>query len=74
MGLTKSPAGAHQWTPKKWRGQRHGTGRARALEAPFAIDADHGPRLRLDRYEKFAAFLRGNPDQFANAFARRGSS
>ncbi|CAN7374086.1 catalase/peroxidase HPI [Pararhizobium sp. LjRoot238] len=69
--LTKSPAGAHQWTPK------HGAG---AGTVPNAHDASkrHAPAmlttdlaLRFDpAYEKIARRFFENPDQFADAFAR----
>ena len=69
--LTKSPAGAHQWTPK------HGMG---AGTVPDAHDATkrHAPAmlttdlaLRYDPdYEKIARRFHENPDQFADAFAR----
>ncbi|MBB3610066.1 catalase/peroxidase HPI [Rhizobium sp. BK602] len=69
--LTKSPAGAHQWTPK------HGAG---AGTVPDAHDTSkrHAPAmlttdlaLRFDpAYEKIARRFFENPDQFADAFAR----
>jgi len=69
--LTKSPAGAHQWTPKNGAG---------AGTVPDAHDATkrHAPAmlttdlaLRLDpAYEKIARRFLANPDQFADAFAR----
>jgi catalase-peroxidase len=69
--LTKSPAGAHQWTPK------HGMG---AGTVPDAHDPSkrHAPAmlttdlaLRFDpAYEKIARRFHENPDQFADAFAR----
>ena len=69
--LTKSPAGAHQWTPK------HGMG---ASTVPDAHDPDkrHAPAmlttdlsLRFDpAYEKISRRFLENPDQFADAFAR----
>ncbi|WP_455272587.1 catalase/peroxidase HPI [Rhizobium herbae] len=69
--LTKSPAGAHQWTPK------HGMG---AGSVPDAHDASkrHAPSmltsdlaLRVDpAYEQIARRFYENPDQFADAFAR----
>ncbi|MDQ3369946.1 MAG: catalase/peroxidase HPI [Myxococcota bacterium] len=69
--LTKSPAGAQQWTPK------HGAG---AGTVPDAHDAAkrHAPgmlttdlALRMDpAYEKIARRFLANPDQFADAFAR----
>jgi catalase-peroxidase len=69
--LTKSPAGAHQWTPK------HGAG---ANTVPDAHDKSkrHTPSmlttdlaLRFDpAYEKISRHFFENPDAFANAFAR----
>ncbi len=69
--LTKSPAGAHQWTPK------NGTG---ADSVPDAYDPAkrHAPAmlttdlaLRIDpAYEKISRRFLENPDQFADAFAR----
>jgi len=69
--LTKSPAGAQQWTPK------HGAG---AGSVPDAHDRSkrHAPSmlttdlaLRFDPvYEKIARRFYENPDQFADAYAR----
>jgi catalase-peroxidase len=69
--LTKSPAGAQQWTPK------HGAG---ANTVPDAHDKAkrHAPTmlttdlaLRFDpAYEKISRRFHENPDQFADAFAR----
>jgi catalase-peroxidase len=69
--LTKSPAGAHQWTPK------HGAG---AASVPDAHDPSrrHAPSmlttdlsLRFDpAYEKISRRFHENPDQFADAFSR----
>jgi catalase-peroxidase len=69
--LTKSPAGAHQWTPKNGAGK--GT-------VPDAHDPSkhHAPSmlttdlaLRLDpAYEKISRRFYEHPDQFADAFAR----
>ena len=69
--LTKSPAGAHQWTPK---------GRAGANTVVDAHDPDkfHAPMmstadlaLRMDpAYEKIARRFHDNPKEFAEAFAR----
>ncbi|WP_426125292.1 catalase/peroxidase HPI [Pararhizobium sp. PWRC1-1] len=69
--LTKSPAGAHQWTPK------HGMG---ARSVPDAHDPEkrHAPAmltsdlaLRVDpAYEQISRRFYENPDQFADAFAR----
>jgi catalase-peroxidase len=69
--LTKSPAGAHQWTPKNGGG---------AGTVPDAYDKSktHSPSmlttdlsLRMDpAYEKISRRFHENPDQFADAFAR----
>jgi catalase-peroxidase len=69
--LTKSPAGAHQWTPKNGAG---------AGKMPDAHDASkrHAPSmlttdlsLRLDpAYEKISRRFYEHPEQFADAFAR----
>ena len=69
--LTKSPAGAWQWTPKDGGG---------AGTVPDAHDASkrHAPMmltsdlaLRFDpAYEKISRRFFENPDQFADAFAR----
>ena len=69
--LTKSPAGAHQWTPKQGAG---------AGTVPDAHDASkrHAPSmlttdlaLRVDpAYEKISRRFLANPDLFADAFAR----
>jgi catalase-peroxidase len=69
--LTKSPAGAHQWTPKNGAG---------AGSVPDAFDRSkrHAPSmlttdlaLRVDpAYEKISRRFYEHPDQFADAFAR----
>ncbi len=69
--LTKSPAGAHQWTPKNGKG--NGT-------VPDAHDPSkrHAPSmlttdlaLRFDpAYEKISRRFYEHPDQLADAFAR----
>jgi catalase-peroxidase len=69
--LTKSPAGAHQWTPK------HGAAAGTVPDAhdptkrraPGMLTTDLA--LRFDpAYEKVARNFLANPDQFADAFAR----
>lgn len=69
--LTKSPAGAHQWTPKET---------AAAATVPDAHDASkrHAPMMttadmamRADpAYEKISRRFMANPAEFADAFAR----
>ena len=39
--LTKSPAGANQWTPKNGEWQRYGAGCAQFVKETRAINADH---------------------------------
>ena len=69
--LTKSPAGAHQWTPK------NGAGAGTVPNAhdptkhisPSMLTSDLA--LRMDpAYEKISRRFHANPDQFADAFAR----
>ena len=69
--LTKSPAGAHQWTPKD---------AAAAGTVPDAHDASkrHAPMMttadmamRVDpAYEKIARHFHQNPQEFAQAYAK----
>jgi catalase-peroxidase len=69
--LTKSPAGAHQWTPK------NGAGAGTVPDAydkskrrsPSMLTTDLA--LRVDpAYERISRRFHANPDQFADAFAR----
>src|SRR6185436_14307330 len=69
--LTKSPAGAHQWTPK------NGAGRGTVPDAhdpskrhaPFMLTTDLA--LRMDPiYEPIAKRFLKNPQEFADAFAK----
>ncbi len=69
--LTKSPAGAHQWTPKGGAGANtvvdaHDPNKR---HAPMMTTADLG--LRMDpAYEKIARHFLANPAEFADAYAR----
>ncbi|MBD3254978.1 MAG: catalase/peroxidase HPI [Candidatus Lokiarchaeota archaeon] len=69
--LTKSPAGAYQWTPKGGAGadtvpDAHIPGKR---HAPSMLTTDLS--LRFDpEYEKISRHFLENPDEFANAFAR----
>ncbi|MEQ9304979.1 MAG: peroxidase family protein, partial [Marinoscillum sp.] len=69
--LTKSPAGAHQWTPKNGEGagtipDAHNPGKK---HAPFMLTTDLA--LRMDpEYEKISRNFYENPDEFADAFAK----
>ena len=69
--LTKSPAGAYQWTPKNGAG-------AGTVPDPFDKSKRHAPSmlttdlsLRVDpAYEKVSRRFYEHPDQFADAFAK----
>jgi catalase-peroxidase len=69
--LTKSPAGAHQWTPKNGAGagkipDAHDPSKRRA---PSMLTTDLS--LRVDPvYEKISRRFYEHPDEFADAFAR----
>ena len=69
--LTKSPAGAHQWTPKNGAGDgtvpdAHDSSKR---HAPSMLTTDLA--LRFDpAYEKISRRFYEHPDQFADAFAR----
>jgi catalase-peroxidase len=69
--LTKSPAGAHQWTPKGGAGadtvpDAHISGKR---HAPSMLTTDLS--LRFDPiYEKISRRFMENPDEFQDAFAR----
>jgi catalase-peroxidase len=69
--LTKSPAGAHQWTAKDGAGagtfpDAHNPSKS---HAPFMLTTDLS--LRFDPvYEKISRHFYENPDQFADAFSR----
>jgi len=69
--LTKSPAGAHQWTPKNGAGAGtvpHAHDSSRRI-APSMLTTDLA--LRFDpAYEKISRRYMEHPDQFADAFAR----
>ncbi|HEY1766446.1 MAG TPA: catalase/peroxidase HPI [Terracidiphilus sp.] len=69
--LTKSPAGAHQWTPKS--GAAAGTvpdaHDPKKKHAPIMFTTDLA--LRVDpSYERISRRYLENPDEFADAFAR----
>ena len=67
--LTKSPAGAHQWTAKNAEATiPHAHDPSKKL-LPTMLTTDLS--LRLDpAYEKISRRFLANPDQFADAFAR----
>lgn len=69
--LTKSPAGAHQWTP---------TAESKAARAPDPSDPNGSQALMMTtadmamkmdpEYRKISEHFHKNPDEFADAFAR----
>ena len=69
--LTKSPAGAHQWTPQGGAGagtvpDAHDSAKS---HAPFMLTTDLA--LRFDpAYSPISKRFYENPDEFADAFAR----
>ena len=69
--LTKSPAGAHQWTPKNGAGagtvpDAHDPSKR---HAPFMATTDLS--LRMDpAYEKISRHFHQNPQEFADAYAK----
>ncbi len=69
--LTKSPAGAHQWTPKAGAGAGtvpHAHDKSKRI-APAMLTTDLA--LRFDpAYEKISRRFMENPEEFADAFAR----
>ncbi len=69
--LTKSPAGAHQWTPTKASNARTApmAGDPSKRQALMMSTADMA--LKIDPiYEPIARRFQANPDEFADAFAR----
>jgi catalase-peroxidase len=69
--LTKSPAGAHQWTPKNGagNGQVPDAHDSSKRHAPSMLTTDLA--LRFDpEYEKISRRFYEHPDEFADAFAR----
>jgi catalase-peroxidase len=69
--LTKSPAGANQWTPKdaKAAGTVPDAHDANKRHAPMMTTADMAMRMDPD-YEKISWRFMANPQEFADAFAR----
>ncbi|MBP6794563.1 MAG: catalase/peroxidase HPI [Saprospiraceae bacterium] len=69
--LTKSPAGAHQWTPKNGAGANsvpHAHDKSKRI-APSMLTTDLA--LRFDPvYEKISRRFYENPDEFADVFSR----
>ncbi|MDO9468184.1 MAG: catalase/peroxidase HPI, partial [Thiobacillus sp.] len=69
--LTKSPAGAHQWTPKQATDSNMAPAAHDASEKVPIIMTAADMAMRMDPiYEKIARRFHQNPDAFADAFAR----
>ncbi|HUU98501.1 MAG TPA: catalase/peroxidase HPI, partial [Phycisphaerae bacterium] len=69
--LTKSPAGAHQWTPKDGKGAGtvpHAHDPSKRI-APSMLTTDLSLRFDPD-YEKISRRFHKNPQEFAAAFAK----
>jgi catalase-peroxidase len=69
--LTKSPAGAWQWTPKQATDSNMAPAAHDAAKKVPIIMTTADMAMRMDpAYEKIARRFRDNPDEFADAFAR----
>jgi len=69
--LTKSPAGAWQWTPKAATDSNQAPAADDALKRVPIIMTTADMSMRMDpAYEKIARRFHENPDQFKDAFAR----
>jgi len=68
---TKSPAGAHQWTPKQHTDANMAPAAHDASKKVPIIMTDADMAMRMDpAYEKIARHFHKNPEEFADAFAR----
>ncbi|MHB0917265.1 MAG: catalase/peroxidase HPI [Thiobacillus sp.] len=69
--LTKSPAGAHQWTPKVANDSNMAPAAHDASKKVPIIMTAADMAMRMDPiYEPIARHFHQNPDEFADAFAR----
>ncbi len=69
--LTKSPAGAFQWTPKEVTDSNQAPAADDASKRVPIIMTTADMSMRMDPiYEPIARHFRENPDEFADAFAR----
>ncbi len=69
--LTKSPAGAHQWTPKQATDSNMAPAAHDASKRVPIIMTAADMAMRMDPiYEPIARRFHQNPDEFADAFAR----
>ena len=68
---SKSPAGAHQWTPKAANDSNTAPAAHDASKKVPIIMTDADMAMRMDAiYEPIARRFQQNPDEFADAFAR----
>ena len=69
--LTKSPAGAHQWTPKNLAEKDHAPDAADPSKRVGIMKSTADMAMREDpQYRKIAQHFHQNPAEFADAFAR----
>ncbi len=69
--LTKSPAGAQQWTPKKGQGAPMAPNASDPSKSEPLMMSTADMALKMDpKYAKISKRFHKNPDQFADAFAR----
>ncbi len=69
--LTKSPAGAWQWTPKETTDSNQAPAAEDASQKRPIIMTTADMSMRMDpAYEPIARHFRENPEEFADAFAR----
>ncbi|MEM8581844.1 MAG: peroxidase family protein, partial [Pseudomonadota bacterium] len=69
--LTKSPAGAWQWTPKDLKPEDHAPDPATGERNRKIIMTTADMAMRTDpEYEKISRHFHENPEEFADAFAR----
>ncbi len=69
--LSKSPAGAHQWTPKQATDSNMAPAAHDAAKKVPIIMTAADMAMRMDpAYEKIARRFHKNPEEFADAFAR----
>jgi len=70
-GLTKSPAGAWQWTPKQATDRNQAPAAEDASQKRPIIMTTADMAMRMDPiYEPIARHFHENPEEFADAFAR----
>jgi len=69
--LTKSPGGAHQWTPKDGKGSETvpDAHDSNIKHSPIMLTTDIALKEDL-KYNKISKYFYENPDHFADAFAR----